>query len=337
MKVNSKPVKPLKILSGIIILFVVIYLVGPTMPEPVFNNKLPSIYDGVEHYVDSMESGKKVRPGNAANIVWDDDSLKNKTEFVLLYLHGFSASWHEGFPINTDFAKRYGCNAYLARLSSQGIITDNPLIDTTPEKLYESAKLALVIASKLGSKVIVMGTSTGGTLGLMLAADFPEMVYGLILYSPNIRIKQKTSFLLSKPWGLQIARLYFGGKFRITDNDPSGEYCKYWYCRYRAEGAVYLQQLIDAKMNAELFQKVKCPVFMGYYYKDRKNQDQIVSVSAALKMFDHLGTPASKKQSKDFPNAGAHVIASSLTSKSVNEVEKATWNFSEEILNLIPE
>jgi pimeloyl-ACP methyl ester carboxylesterase len=290
----------------------------------------------VEHLVDSMESNKKVRPGNEAKIIWADDSIKNQTEFVLLYLHGFSASWHEGYPVNEEFAGRFGCNAYLSRLSSQGLITDNPLIDMTPDRLYESAKLALVIARKLGRKVIVMGTSTGGTLGLMLASDFPDMVYGLILYSPNIRIKQKASFLLSRPWGLQIARLFFGGKFRVTRHDPSGEYCKYWYCRYRAEGAVYLQQLIEAKMNSELFKKVKCPVFMGYYYKDQENQDQIVSVSAALEMYDHLGTLSSKKQSHSFPNAGDHVIASSITSHCVNEVEGITWNFSEKILALHP-
>ena len=101
-----------------------------------------------------------------------------------------------------------------------------------------------------------MGTSTGGTLALKLAADFPEMVYGLILYSPNVRIKQKASVLLSKPWGLQIARLNFGGDFRVLDDDPSGEICKYWYCRYRAEGPVFLQQLVDVTMRDDVFAKL---------------------------------------------------------------------------------
>jgi len=304
------------------------------MPNPVFNKELPSITGNVGHFVDSLEASEMVLPGNEAKIIWANDSLQNTTEFVLLYLHGFSSSRHEGYPVNTDFPKRYGCNAYLARLASHGLKTDNPLIDMTPGRLYESAKQALIIARHLGLKVIIMGTSTGGTLGLMLASDFPEMVNGLILYSPNIRIKQNASLLLSKPWGLQIARLNFGGYFRVIDYDSTGEYCKYWYCRYRAEGTVYLQQLIDAKMKKELFSKVKCPVFMGYYYKDREHQDQIISVKAALKMFDQLGTPASQKQSKAFPNAGAHIIECDLTSNCVNEVEEATWDFTDKVLNL---
>lgn len=326
--------KTLKFSLGVLILIVVSYCLGPTMPKPVFNKNLPSIADEVDRFVDSTKASKMIRPGNAAKIIWANNSLKTKTEYVLLYLHGFSASWHEGFPANADFPKRYGCNAYLARLASHGLITDNPLIDITPGRLYESAKQALIVASHLGHKVIIMSTSTGGSLGLMLAADFPDIVNGLILYSPNIRIKQAASVLLSKPWGLQIARFYFGGDFRVIDRDPSGEYCKYWYCQYRAEGAVYLQQLIDAKMNKELFSQVKCPVFMGYYYKDNEHQDQIISVKAALNMFGELGTPVSQKQARAFLNAGDHVIASSLTSDCVDEVEEATWDFTEKILHI---
>ena len=326
--------KTLKYSVGVLIVLVITYLLGPTTPKSVFNKNLPVITVGVERYVDSLESGKMIRPGNEAKIIWADDTLKSQTEFALLYLHGFSSSWHEGFPLNNDFQKRYGCNTFLARLASHGLITNNPLIDMTPGKLYESAKQALIIARQLGRKVIIMGTSTGGSLGLMLAADFPEMVDGLILYSPNIRIKQKASFFLSKPWGLQIARLNFGGEFRIINHDPNGEYCKYWYCQYCAEGTVYLQQLIDAKMTNDIFSKVRCPVFMGYYYKDSDHQDQIISVDAALKMFEDLGTAASQKQAKDFPNAGDHVIASDLTSKCVEEVEEATWDFTEKILNI---
>ncbi len=329
-------VKIIKTISGLVLFLVVIYFVGPKMPEPVLNSTLPKVTFNIDNYIDSTELGKKVRPGNEAKIIWANDSLKAKTEYVLLYLPGFSASWHEAYPVNADFSKRYNCNAYFARLASHGLITKNPLIDMTPDRLYESAKSALVIARQLGNKVIIMGTSTGGTLGLMLASDFPDLVYGLILYSPNIRIKQKASFLLSRPWGLQIARIYFGGKFRITKDHPDGEYCKYWYCRYRAEGVVYLQQLIDAKMKPELFHKVNCPVFVGYYYKDRKNQDKLVSVTAEINMFNRLGTPDSMKISHSFPDAGDHIIASNLTSHCVGEVEKATWNFSEKILGLKP-
>lgn len=324
--------KAIKYPGILIFLMLVTYIFGPKMPEPVFNQQLTPVKGDVNHYVDSIESVSRVRPDNEARIIWADDSLKNRTEYVLLYLHGFSASWYEGFPVNVDFAKRYHCNAYLSRLASHGLISDNPLLDMTPGKLYESAKQALMIAHQLGDKVIIMSTSTGGTLSLMLAADFPDMVNGLILYSPNIRIKQKASMLLSKPWGLQIARLNFGGDFRMTKD--SEDICKYWYCKYRAEATVYLQQLLDENMKKDHFIKVKCPVFLGYYYKDEEHQDQTVSVSAALKMFDQLGTPSTDQMKVAFPDAESHVIGCKLTSKSIQQVQNATWTFAENILHL---
>lgn len=328
--------RTLKIAFGIILLIIATYFLGPVMPGPDLNTTLPVISEPISEFVTHLESVEKVRPGNEAKIIWANDSVKDKTEYVLLYLHGFSASRQEGFPVNEDFPKRYKCNAYLARLASHGLVAENPLIDMTPDRLYESAKMALVIASHLGKKVIIMGTSTGGTLALKLAADFPEMVSALILYSPNVRIKQKTSILLSKPWGLQIARLNFGGDFRITSDDPAGEICKYWYCRYRAEGTVFLQQLIDVTMTDEIFSKVRCPLFLGYYYKDEDHQDQVVEVKAALDMFSKVKTPIPVRKARPFPDAGSHVIASNLTSKSFGDVEKATFEFSESILKMVP-
>lgn len=328
--------KAIKIISGIVILPLATYILGPKMPEPVLNIELPVVTGNIGEFVTHLETVEKVKPGNEAKIIWANDTVHLQTEYVLLYLHGFSASRMEGYPVNEDFPKRYGCNAYLARLASHGLVTENPLIDMTPFRLYESAKQALVIASQLGKKVIIMGTSTGGTLALKLAADFPEMVSGLILYSPNIRIKQKASVLLSKPWGLQIAKLNFGGDFRVSNDDPSGEICKYWYCRYRAEGPVYLQQLVDVTMKEKVFAKVKCPLFLGYYFKDEQHQDGTVEVKAGLKMFKQVGTPVSLKQSQAFPEAASHVIACNLTSKSVEDVAKATYGFAETILKMVP-
>ncbi len=325
-----------KYISAFILLCVVVYLSGPVMPEPQLNKVLPVVSEPIADFVKNQELKEHIKPDNEAKIIWANDTTRSQTEYVLLYLHGFSASRQEGFPVNEDYAKRYGCNAYLARLASHGLITDDPLLDMTPEKYYDSAKQALVIASHLGKKIVIMGTSSGGTLALKLAADFPDLVYAMILYSPNIQIKQKASMLLSKPWGLQIARLNFGGKYRVTSTEAQSDKCNYWYCKYRAEGPVYLQQLMDVTMDKTTFSKVKCPLFVGYYYKDEQNQDEVVDVQAALKMYEQVGTPKDQKRALAFPNAGAHVIACKLTSNSVAEVTKSTYDFSESILKMVP-
>jgi pimeloyl-ACP methyl ester carboxylesterase len=289
----------------------------------------------IADYVKEQEAAYNIKADNESRIWWAD-SVGQRTEYVLLYLHGFSASYYEGFPVNYDLSARFGMNAYVPRLAAHGLVSEEPLLEMTPESLYRSAREALAIARVLGEKVIVMGTSSGGMLSLMLAADFPELVDALILYSPNIRIKDKAAPLLSGPWGLQIARLAFGGKYRETADDKDGKICRYWNCRYRLEAAVYLQQLVDAGMNEEAFAKVTQPVFLGYYYKDEAHQDQTVEVAAALRMFDELSTPDSLKVKRAFPEAGAHVIASELTSASVQEVESATFEFVEKILGVAP-
>jgi alpha-beta hydrolase superfamily lysophospholipase len=325
---------------GIVVLFVVmVYILGPKPPLVDLNKDLPSIsasIGNIENFVKKNDAGLTLKPDNETRIIWANDSIKERVNYSLLYLHGFSASWYEGYPANIEFAKYFGCNAYFPRLASHGIVTEDELIDMTPDRLWESAKEALMVARTLGRKVIIMSTSTGGTLALKLAADFPEYVDGLILYSPNIKINNKAAFLLSKPWGLQIARKVTGGTHRILTENIDSKYCKYWYCKYRVEALVFLQQLVDETMNAKTFKKVTAPVFLGYYYKDETHHDTIVKVSAELEMFDKLGTSAESKVKVAFPEAGDHVIASELKSGAYRNVIAETIRFGKEILKLNP-
>ncbi len=319
------------------LVLVIIYYMGPKPPPAELNNNLPSLPTGarnMESYIEQKESSFNIKPNNESHIIWARDSVKERTSYCLLYLHGFSASWMEGYPANASFAKHFGMNAYFPRLASHGLITEDPLIDMTPDNIWESAKEALIVANRLGERVVIMGTSTGGTLALKLAAEFPEYVDGLIIYSPNIRINNTTAFLLSKPWGLQLARQVADGKFRVTNENINSEECQYWYCKYRLEGVVYLQQLIDATMNEDTYSRVTVPLFLGYYYRDEANQDKTVRVDAMLKMFKQLGTSQDDKVKHAFPYAGDHVIASQLTSGSVDEVIRETVKFGEEVLNL---
>lgn len=320
----------------VIIVLVIVYWVGPRLPRTNLDVSLPVVSVGIadiEQYVRGQEASFPVKPDNEGIVLWGD-SIGQPTEYVLLYLHGFTASRFEGYPITHDFVREFKVNAYLPRLAGHGLRVEEPLLDMTPEHLYRSAREALAIAHVLGRKVIVMGTSTGCTLALMLAADFPQWVDGLILYSPNIQIKNPLAPLLSGPWGLQITRAIHGGKYAISDDPADSEDCKYWYCRYRVEAQVYLQQLLDMRMNRKEFEKVHQPVFLGYYYKDADHQDQTIEVKAALKMFDELGTPGNEKVKMAFPEAGVHVIACGLTSRAVDEVRAQTFEFARQVLKM---
>ena len=316
---------------GTVLLLAGIYAVGPRLEcqdLEVSWPEVPVTIAEVEGYVARQEAAFPVKKDNEAKVVWAD-SAACPTEYVLLYLHGFTASSYEGCPMTLDFVARYGANAYLPRLYGHGLKDPNPLLDMTPDALYRSAREALAVAHKLGHKVVVMATSTGCTLALMLAADFPQLVDGLILYSPNIKIRNPFAPLLSGPWGLQISRAVHGGAFAVDDEEES----EFWYSRYRVEAQVYLQHLLDMRMHASEFAKVHQPLFLGYYYRDREHQDPTVDVSAALRMFDEVATPDDRKVKVAFPDAGAHVI---IKTRALEDVRKTTFDFAEKQLGLKP-
>ena len=328
--------KFLKWLIGIFAVLILIYFVGPQVQEPTLNKDLPEVSRFLYQLESDIEDHEKavdgIKPDNEARIVWYD-SAYTKTPYSIVYLHGFSASQMEGFPMHRDLAKRYGCNLYLSRLHSHGLEAKEPMLDLTVENLVNSAKHAIAIGEQLGDKVILLSTSTGGTLSLFLAGG-NEKIAGLIMYSPNIDIYDPLSDILSMHWGLQIARIVQGGDYYEWELDKERQ--KYWQNRYRVEALPQLQELLEVTMTEETFESVTQPVFLGYFYKNDTVQDNTVSVSAMLEMYDELGTPESLKRKVAFPKAGHHVIGSSLTSKDVPTVRKETFKFMEEVLKIKP-
>jgi hypothetical protein len=102
------------------------------------------------------------------------------------------------------------------------------------------------------------------------------------------------------------------------------------------EAVVALKSLIDVTMTKAVFSKITQPLFMGYWYKNEKIQDHVVSVGRMLEMYDQLGTPDVKKRKIAFDNATNHVLASPLWNKDFETVKEATFDFAEEILGLVP-
>ena len=327
----------LKFFASVLLLISIVYFIGPKPKVPIYNNQLPALPTAaleLEKYIATAESTHKIKPNNEARIIWANDSLKQKTKYAIVYLHGFSASQEEGNPVHNSIAKEFGCNLYLARLSQHGIDTADALINMTAENLWESAKEAYAIGKQLGDTVILMGTSTGGTLALQLAAAYAE-VGGLILYSPNIAIKDPNAWLLNNPWGLQIARLVKKSNYiEVKKDNPL--YKQYWNTQYRLEATVQLEELLETTMIKENFEKINQPMLVLYYYKNEQEQDPVVSVAAMKDMFASIKTSTSNKKMIAVPNTGNHVIASTIQSKDINTVKIETAQFLKNIFHLQP-
>lgn len=318
---------PLVILIGI-------YFLGPQPERPQLSLTLPVVPDTafeLEQLIAQQEAKHTLKLGNEAEIIWND-STKSKTPYAIVYLHGFSASKMEGDPVHKKFARDFGCNLFLARLSDHGIDTTESLQLFTADRVWESAKEALAIGEKLGDRIILMGTSTGGTLALKLAAEYPDDVHALINLSPNIQLNDGAAFLLNNPWGLYIARTVMNGKYMVTD--ATEEQAHYWNKEYRLEALTQLQELLESTMTTETFVRITQPTLTLYYYKDEQQQDPTVKVSAILEMHEQLATPAALKQAVAIPEAGAHVIGSAMTSKDVESVLATIKKFAEEKLRM---
>ena len=284
----------------------------------------------LDNYILEKENKiENLKPDNEARIVWAD-SIR-KTEYSIVYLHGWSASQEEGDPLHEELAKRYGCNLYLSRLAGHGINDNNSFLELTPNKIWESAKEALLIGNLIGEKTILMSCSTGGTLSIYLAANYPEKVFAQMLYSPNIEMYDQSTKLLTIPWGKQIAKQVAGDYHSFT---PPKEGFKYWTTTYRVEGLICLKSLLEKTMTPDVWSKIEQPVFMGYYYKNEEEQDKTVSVAAMKEFYNNISTANSNKREVAFPNAGSHVVLSRIQTKDLESVRKESFAFFEEVLKI---
>jgi hypothetical protein len=169
----------------------------------------------------------------------------------------------------------------------------------------------------------------------MYFAQHDPDIHSLIMYSPNIKINNSIAPLMSGPWGLQIARYVVGEK--NFDFPASSKWDSlYWTKRYRIEGLVTLQALLDRTMRTSTFESISQPVFVGYYYKNLEEQDRVVVVENMLTMYDQLATPELSKRKIAFPEAGRHVIGSKFKSNDWETVRDETFRYAEEILGFQP-
>lgn len=325
--------KILKGLFGFLVLLVIVFLLGPKPDYPAISATLPtlnnSLADLPQLLVKNDAEVKDLRPGNASQLVYAD-SIR-QTEYVLLYLHGFSASPVEGQPIHLEIAKHYNMNFYAPLLADHGSASKESFLETSPQDWMEDASEALVVAQLLGKKIIVMSCSTGSTLAVYLAAKYPEFITAHVMYSPNFDLADRNSKLMSYPWGLQLSKMVLGSDYRSFKLSPEAQ--PFWTTTYRIEGLIALRTLLDETMTEETWSAFDDPYLIAYYYESPTKKDNIISVAAIEQFHKTNGTAVDAKHLAPLAEPKSHVIASSYQSQNIDVVRAATIAFLDQLID----
>lgn len=322
---------PLLVLS----LLVITYFVGPVPTDASYSLRWPSLpasLTELETYVDQTEAQFPVREDNQARIRWQGVSPE-RTEYSFVYLHGFAGSYRDGYPLNVNVADAFGANLFLARWAGHGLRPSDALRGFYAEAAWRSAKEALAIGRRIGRKVIILSTSTGGTLAMKLAATYPDSVFALINISPNVQDHQFGASLLNTPWGHEIAHaISLGRHRRITHPEPMA--AQYWDTIYPAEDLVNLQVLVETTMTEGTFADITCPVLTVYYHKSFWEEDDRVEIDVYPWVHQMLGTPDSLHALVALSEPGTHFIGSSIKSKDYLTAQREIIDFCQQRLGM---
>lgn len=317
--------KAVKILSAICIVGVGGYFAGPKVTFEPFDNEPSAMryeISQLDKIISDRESSfQNLKEDNEARIVWAD-SIPKKTKYSVVYLHGFTATHGEGYPMHLNLADSLHANLYLPRLPEHGIQDKEAMKHLTPKMLVDGAKDAIAVGKSIGEKVILLSCSTGGTLSIFLGAADPSLE-ALILLSPNIALNSSAAGLMTGPWGKELTYQLIGEHRDMTNFQNSKEY---WTYLHHSNGLIALQSLMDQTMNKEIFSKLKMPIYCGYYYKNEEVQDPTVSVDAMLEFQKSISTPEEYVEFEAFPE-GNHVLSSVYKNKNWEVVQNEVWDF----------
>lgn len=300
-----------RLLLVLIALGAVIYWFGPREQvdlHPTFDPR--KFGEGVQVYFESTESAfEDIVPGVEKRVVWQDGFKEQRTSYSVLYLHGFSASSEEIRPVPDLVADALGANLVYTRLQGHGRDGAAMGAATASGWMQDTAE-GLAAARAVGDKVVVISTSTGGTLAAAAALD-PELakdVAAMVFVSPNFGVNSPVAFIPGLPWARHWLPILMGEERDVSGPDP--EKNKYWTSVYPWVSVVPMTVLVDTVYALD-FSDALVPAL--FWFSD---DDQVVRPDRTHKVAERWGGPATVNLVTMGPgdDPASHVIAGRLMS-----------------------
>lgn len=277
------------------------------MPDKSVEN-MPLELNRLDAFIHRTESRfTNIRKDCEKKIVWHAN-IARRTPLSIVYIHGFSASRMETYPLCDRLAASIGANLFYTRLTGHG--QDGPAMAAARVTDWlADGEQAVAIGNRLGEKIVLVGTSTGGTLATWLAAQpaLAPRIHSLVLLSPNFSPKNPLAAAALWPPALRCFSSCFGGwrSFSMTN----GQHGRYWTTRYPITAIGTMVRLVRKAWQVNIRQ-AGMPVLMLLNPWDR-----VINVSLAVLRF--MGFPSPQKRLvwfRDNRDLGRHVLAGDILS-----------------------
>jgi len=261
------------------------------------------------HYTPGMElpalPASALIAGADERIILNGDS--RQPTWVVVALHGFSASRQETAPLAETVARQLGAALIEARLTGHGQV-EAAMDGVLAEHWLDDARRVLSEAATIGDKTIVIGTSTGATLAAaVLDQEFANRIDTLVMISPNFAPRDPKAQWLTRPAGPLLARMLVGDTRCWKAHNALQE--KFWSTCYPTAATVEMMRLVD-RANRVLPADIPQRLLMFY-----SSDDQVISPDAALEVVSATGSPMKDViEIRDPGDPSHHVLAGDILS-----------------------
>lgn len=263
-----------------------------------------------------------LRAGDQREVVWADPESRERTAVALVYLHGFSADRHEVEPLVSRVGAELGANIFFARLRGHGR-DESAMAEAHVEHWLDHTAAAFAWGRQIGERVVLIGTSTGGTLAAWAASreEVEDDLAALVLISPNFAPKDRTSRVLLWPWGGLVARLVTGPERCFAPlNDQQAAH---WTTCYPTEALLPMMALVEHVRTMDLT-GVDAPTLVIY-----SPDDQVVDPGETERVMAGMtGAAVEAVQYRGSGDPDHHVLAGDIMSPgSTDEIARRVLEF----------
>jgi pimeloyl-ACP methyl ester carboxylesterase len=302
------------ILLVILALLVLAFALGPRVPvDTTVTFDANVIGRDPEGYLARREAEvQDIRPGLEKEVVRADPATKAKTPLAIVYVHGFSASKGEVRPLPGNIAAALHANLFYTRLTGHGEDGAAMAKGSVNAWVNDYAE-AIAIGRAIGERVVVIGTSTGGSLATW-AATQPALsadVAAIVMISPNYGLQAAGSSLLTLPWGGELAEFLVGKERSFKPVNALN--AALWTTRYPTRALLPLAGLTKLAAEAPV-EKVRTPALFVF-----SDQDKVVRPDLTRAIAARWGAPHELVVVERSDDPSDHVLAGDALSPSTTE------------------